>query len=178
MTGYHDKNARLSNITHTVYFGYSEKSSQKRSQQVSLNLSPYIDIVLIFFPYSGPSGILGSDGKAEYHLSRCYGAWELLHFPLVLMNRLNETESADFLNCRFSLFLKDLFFQIICVTLLLSTKLTFKLMDKKSHIFTPPWPITSCIKRSVYIMRYLKTSFKKEVYHHHITISFIIVHII
>ena len=34
-------------------------------------------IVLIFFSYSGPSGILGSEGiarKAEYHLSWCYGA--------------------------------------------------------------------------------------------------------
>ena len=33
--------------------------------------------------------------------------------PLVLMNRLNKTESAVFLYCRFSLFLKDPFFQII-----------------------------------------------------------------
>ena len=34
----------------------------------------------------------------------------LLLFPLVLMNRLNKTESAVFLYCRFSLFLKDPFF--------------------------------------------------------------------
>ena len=33
--------------------------------------------------------------------------------PLVLMNRLNKTESTVFLYCRFSLFLKDPFFQII-----------------------------------------------------------------
>ena len=33
--------------------------------------------------------------------------------PLVLMNRLNKTESDVFLYCRFSLFLKDPFFQII-----------------------------------------------------------------
>ena len=32
---------------------------------------------------------------------------------LVLMNRLNKTESALFLCCRFSLFLKDSLFQII-----------------------------------------------------------------
>ena len=32
---------------------------------------------------------------------------------LVLMNRLNKTESAVFLLCRFSLFLKDPFFQFI-----------------------------------------------------------------
>ena len=37
----------------------------------------------------------------------------ILHFPLVLMNRLNETESAVFLYFRFSLLLKDPFFQII-----------------------------------------------------------------
>ena len=34
----------------------------------------------------------------------------MLHFALVLMNRLNKTESAVFLYCRFSLFLKDPFF--------------------------------------------------------------------
>ena len=51
--------------------------------------------------------------KAEYRLSRCQGVWELLHFPLVLANGLNTTESTVFLICRFSLFLKDPFFQII-----------------------------------------------------------------
>ena len=35
------------------------------------------------------------------------------HFPLVLMNRLNKTESAVFIYCRFSIFPKDPFFQII-----------------------------------------------------------------
>ena len=41
----------------------------KRSQQLLLcrvelvKLLPYIDIVLIFCSYSGPSGILSSDGK-------------------------------------------------------------------------------------------------------------------
>ena len=38
----------------------------------------------------------------------------MLHFPLDFMNRLNKTESAVFLYCRFSLFLKESFFQIIC----------------------------------------------------------------
>ena len=37
----------------------------------------------------------------------------MLYFPLILMNRLNKTESAVFLYCRFSLFMKDPFFQII-----------------------------------------------------------------
>ena len=37
------------------------------------------------------------------------GARELLQVLLVLMNRLNKTESAVFLYCRFSLFLKEPF---------------------------------------------------------------------
>ena len=40
------------------------------------------------------------------------GACELLHFPLVLVNRLNKTKSAVFLYCRFSLFLKTVCIQI------------------------------------------------------------------
>ena len=58
--------------------------------------------------------ILGSDeSRIHVPLKPVLGAWELLHFPLVLMNRLNKTVSAVFLYCRFSLFLKDPFFQII-----------------------------------------------------------------
>ena len=34
----------------------------------------------------------------------------MLHFPSILMNRLNETESAVVKFCRFSLILKDPFF--------------------------------------------------------------------
>ena len=34
--------------------------------------------------------------RIEYRLSRCYGAWEMLHFSL--MNRLTETESAIFIS--------------------------------------------------------------------------------
>ena len=37
----------------------------------------------------------------------------MLHFLLILINRLNTTESVVFFHCRFSLFLKDPFFQII-----------------------------------------------------------------
>ena len=40
------------------------------------------------------------------------GACELLHFPLVFMNRLNKTKSAVFLYCRLSLFLKTVCIQI------------------------------------------------------------------
>ena len=44
------------------------------------------------------------------------GAWKLLHFLLVLMNRLSKTESAVFVYCRFSLFLEDPYRQIILNT--------------------------------------------------------------
>ena len=36
----------------------------------------------------------------------------MLHFPLVLVNRLNKTESAVLKYCRFSLFLKFPFFRL------------------------------------------------------------------
>ena len=41
---------------------------------------------------------------------------------IVLMNRLNKTESVVYLYCRFSVFLKDPFFQII---LMLFAKIKF-----------------------------------------------------
>ena len=72
-----------------------------------------IDIVLIFFLYSGPSGIVCFDGKQNAAYAGARGARDWLHFLLVLMKRLNKTRSAVFLYCRFCLFLKDLFFQII-----------------------------------------------------------------
>ena len=40
------------------------------------------------------------------------GMRELLYFLLVLMNRLNKTESAVFKYCSFSLLLKDPFFKM------------------------------------------------------------------
>ena len=40
----------------------------------------------------------------------------MFRFSLDLMNRLNTTESAVFIYCHFSLFLKDPFFQIILCT--------------------------------------------------------------
>ena len=46
--------------------------------------------MLIFFSYSGPSGILGSDGKQIPHKPVLEGE------NLVLMNRLNKTMSAVF----------------------------------------------------------------------------------
>ena len=45
------------------------------------------------------------------------GAWEFLHFPLVLVNRLNKTESVVFLYCRFSLFLMDPFSRLFLYVL-------------------------------------------------------------
>ena len=41
----------------------------------------------------------------------------MLHFPSVLMNRLNKTKSAVFLYCRFSLFLKDPFSKLFRILL-------------------------------------------------------------
>ena len=51
--------------------------------------------------------------KSRITLKPVLGDVGILHFPLVLMNRLNKTQSAVFLYCRFSVFLKDPFFQII-----------------------------------------------------------------
>ena len=44
--------------------------------------------------------------------SRMLGGMRLLHFLLVLMNGLNKAGSSVILYCRFSLSLKDPFFQI------------------------------------------------------------------
>ena len=43
----------------------------------------------MFFLHSGPSRILGSDGKQKTALTGASGARELLHFQLVLINRFN-----------------------------------------------------------------------------------------
>ena len=61
------------------------------------------------FSYSGPSGILGSDGRLN--AAWCWWAWEFMHFVLVLMNRLNKIECGVILYCRFTVFLNDPFFQ-------------------------------------------------------------------
>ena len=61
-----------------------------------VKLFPMQQYSVDIFPYSGPSGIFGSDRKQKYRLSRCWGRENFLHFPLVLMNRLNKTESAGF----------------------------------------------------------------------------------
>ena len=93
---------------------------------------PYI--VLIFL-YAGPSGILDSDGR---RIPLYLGASELLHFPLVLMNRLKKAESVVFLNCRFSLFLKDLFFPEYLVfkfTAFLSWRTDQRTSSDKAYIF-------------------------------------------
>ena len=43
-------------------------------------------------------------------LKQVLGGVRIVALSIVLINRLNKTESAVFLYCRFSLFLKDLFF--------------------------------------------------------------------
>ena len=52
--------------------------------------------MLIFFYYSGPSEILSSDGNPNTAYAGARGHEIILHFPLVLINRLNKTESAVF----------------------------------------------------------------------------------
>ena len=46
-------------------------------------------------------------------LNKMLGVVRIVHLALALKKRLNRTESAVFLYCRFFLCLKDLFFQII-----------------------------------------------------------------
>ena len=63
------------------------------------------------FSYYGPSEIFGSDGKLKPVLVGV----TIVSLPIrTYEHRLNKTKSVVFLYCRFSLFLKDLFFQIIC----------------------------------------------------------------
>ena len=62
------------------------------------------------FTYYGPLGSLSSFRiiwKVEFCLSRCSGAWPLFHSVLV-MNRLNTTESAIFIYLVHSLLPKNL----------------------------------------------------------------------
>ena len=51
--------------------------------------------------------------ESRISLKPVQGGVRIVALLLVLLNRLNKTESAVLLNCRFSLFLKDPFFQII-----------------------------------------------------------------
>ena len=51
--------------------------------------------------------------ESRIPLKLVLGAQKLLHISLVLINRLNKTESAVSYNCWFSLFLNYPFFQII-----------------------------------------------------------------
>ena len=64
------------------------------------------------FSYSGLSGILGSDRK-QTALKKLVLGGLMSGCPVVLINKLNTTDSAVFQMCRFSLFLKDPFFQVI-----------------------------------------------------------------
>ena len=60
------------------------------------------------------TGILGSGRKKKPNaLGMRLVFLTSLHFPEILTNRLNETKSAVFSLCRFSLFLIDPFLQII-----------------------------------------------------------------
>ena len=71
-------------------------------------------VVLIFF-HSLVLQEYWVQAESRIPLMPVLGGWgrvarELLHVPLVFMNRLNKCEFAVFLYCKFSVFLKDLFF--------------------------------------------------------------------
>ena len=91
----------LYNIYHAYYIFTFRKSFCFQN-----DAAQKLDFILVFQEY----WVL-MDSKIP--LKPVVGALELLHFPLVLMNRLNKTESAAFLYCRFSLIPKDQFSQII-----------------------------------------------------------------
>ena len=55
--------------------------------------------------------------ESRIPLNSVLGGMRIVALSLVLMNRLNTTESAVFLYCRFSLILKDLFFSRLFVYL-------------------------------------------------------------
>ena len=66
--------------------------------------------------FSGPLGSMSSCMFAfniQYCLSRCKGAWEMLHFSVSLMNRINNIEYGIVAPCMISLLLKDLLVFII-----------------------------------------------------------------
>ena len=65
--------------------------------------------------FSGPLGSLSSflafilkNKKIEIRLSRCLGAWPVLHTSLLVMGRLNKTEFAIFISLMKSLIPRDL----------------------------------------------------------------------
>ena len=64
------------------------------------------------FSYSSPSGILGSDGS-RILLKPVLGGVRIVSLSFSSHEQTQYTKSASFLHCRFSLFMQDLFFQII-----------------------------------------------------------------
>ena len=46
--------------------------------------------------------------KIEFHLGRYKEAWPVLHISLLVMNRLNKTESGIFISLAYSLLSKNL----------------------------------------------------------------------
>ena len=72
--------------------------------------SPHASIKLWYIFIFWSFWNIGYWRKAAYCLSRCQGEWEFFRFPLVLMNRLGKTKSADFLYCNSFYFLRIRFF--------------------------------------------------------------------
>ena len=80
-----------------------------------VKLLPVHRYSVVFYSYSGPSGILGSRGKQNTAQASARGV-RIVALPLVLMNRHNKTEFAVFLYCSFSVFLKDRFSRFSFIT--------------------------------------------------------------
>ena len=76
----------------------SIKVTEARFEIVAaVKILPNIDIIVFSFTFSGPFGLLSSNIRMQNTaLAGGSGAWGVLHFPVPLMNRLRQTESAVF----------------------------------------------------------------------------------
>ena len=54
--------------------------------------------------------------KIEFCFRRCKGTWPVLHISVLVINRLNTTESAIFISLMYSLLPKDLTIQNLFVS--------------------------------------------------------------
>ena len=78
------------------------------------------------------------------------GAWEILHFSVSLMNRINTTEYGIFAPCMISLLLKDLlFFRIynkkgLRVLFIVLESCKHDIMELPNHCCKPGWTAKHC----------------------------------
>ena len=67
-----------------------------------------IELIMLNFVHSSERSVLLGSARKQNSL-----AGDFIHVPLILMNRLNKTDSAVFNLCKLSLILKDPIFQTI-----------------------------------------------------------------